>query len=142
MKSIIYQEISNLEAMTLIDKNDTSKLYFVELYYESEYPYGSNGHTGHSPNPKDVRQTEPIKYKSSIIVRTRKLLSPFKEIEAVPGEVLFKSPNRIYIKHRWLVKIEELKHELRIPGLYKKLRSEQYERQTTNDPNYYRWDFR
>lgn len=119
MESIIYQEISNLEAMTLIDKNETSKLYFVELYYESEYSYGSNGHTGHSPDPRDVRQTEPIKYKSPITVRTGKWLSPFKEIEATPGKVLFRSSNRIYIKHRWLVKTEELTHELWMPSLIK-----------------------
>jgi len=104
MESVVYEKISSLEAMSLIDQNKTDNLYFVEIYCESNYPYGSNGKSIHHMTPNDIRQTDPIKYKSLVIIKTGKILFPFKEIEAEPGKIIFEKLNRKYSGHRWLLK--------------------------------------
>lgn len=109
MESIVYEEISSLEAMALIDQNDIENLYFVEIYFENQYPYGSNGRTFHFITLGDRKQTEPIKYKSLIPIRTGNIFFPFKEIEAVPGKVIKEAPNRKYKEHRWVVKKQGFK---------------------------------
>lgn len=119
MESIVYEEISSLEAMALIDQNNTENLYFVEIYFESQYPYGSNGHTIHYLTPADRVQTEPIKYKSPIIVRSGKFPFPFKEIEAEPGKIIRETSNRKYKEHRWVVKKQGFKLGTKKPPLMK-----------------------
>lgn len=103
---ISYRVISSLEAMSLIDQNKTNNLYFVEIYHESPYPYGNDGRTIRCITHGDLRQTEPIKYKSLVTVRTGKIFTPFKEIEAEPGKVIIEKPNRKYSGHRWVLKEE------------------------------------
>ena len=108
MESITYEEISSMEAMSLIDQNKINNLYFVEIYYESEIPYGNNGNFVKCMVPNEVKQTEPIRYKSSMIIKTDKLLFPFKEIEAKPGEIIRKTSCVIPKGHRWVIKKERL----------------------------------
>lgn len=104
MAAIVYEEISSLEAMALIDKCDVSNLYFVEIYFESEYPYGSNGKVIHYMTPDEKKQTEPIKYGEEIIVATNNFLRPYKKIVAKPGEIINETSYRRYSSHRWVVK--------------------------------------
>ena len=88
MKKIIYEEISGLEAMALIDSKNTSKLYFVEFYYESTV----------------LKQTEPILYHSEQIVKSNNLFRKYEEAIAEPGVLIVNTPYRIYKDHKWVLK--------------------------------------
>jgi len=115
LKKILYEEISGLEAMTLIDSKNTSKLYFVEFYYESSDPYGKNGWTIHCPTPRDLKQTEPILYHSKHIVKRNNLFRMYKEVLAEPGVLIIDTPYRIYKDHKWVLKKSEFEREFPFP---------------------------
>ena len=104
MKKIIYEEISGLEAMALIDSKNTSKLYFVEFYYESTVSFGNNGGYFHNPTPRDLKQTEPILYHSEQIVKSNNLFRKYEEAIAEPGVLIVNTPYRIYKDHKWVLK--------------------------------------
>ncbi|OTN77080.1 hypothetical protein A5886_002160 [Enterococcus sp. 8G7_MSG3316] len=111
MKSIVYEEITNLEAMALIDRKDTSKLYFVEFYYESSDPYGKNGWTIHCPTPRDLKQTEPILYHSKQLLKSNNLFRKYREVLAEPDILIVNTPYRIYKDHKWVIKKSSYERE-------------------------------
>lgn len=112
MQVIAYEEITNLEAMALIDCKNTSKLYFVEFYYESSDPYGKNGRTIHCPIPRDLKQTEPILYHSKQMVKSNNLFRKHREVLAEPGVLILNTPYRIYKDHKWVVKKSSYEREV------------------------------
>ncbi len=115
MQVIVYEEITNLEAMALIDCKDTSKLYFVEFYFESSDPYGKNGWTIHCPIPRDLKQTEPILYHSKQMLKSNNLFRKYREVLAEPGVLILNTPYRIYKDHRWVVKKSSYEQEFPSP---------------------------
>ncbi len=115
MKKILYEEISGLEAMALIDSKDTSNLYFVEFYYESGESFGNNGRTIQCPTPRDLKQSDPIHYHSKHIVKRKNLFRKYKEVLAEPGVLIVDTPYRIYKDHKWVLKKSEFEREFPYP---------------------------
>lgn len=115
LKSIVYEEISSLEAMVLIDQKNTSNLYFVEFFYESDDPFGNNGGYFHNPTPRDLKQTEPILYHSKQIVKSNNLFRKYEEAIAEPGVLIVNTPYRIYIDHKWVLKKTAYEREFSAP---------------------------
>lgn len=108
MDKVEYKEINRLEAMAIIDSGKTDKLYFVEIYHESKYPYGSYGGVIHYMTPSELNQTSPIKFHSEYIKDTHKLFKRFEKVIAEPGNIIVETPCRKYSHHRWLIMEEEL----------------------------------
>lgn len=115
LEKIIYEEISGLEAMALIDSKNTSKLYFVEFYYESTVPFGNNGGYFHNPTPRDLKQTEPILYHSKQIVKSNNLFRKYEEAIAEPGVLIVNTPYRIYKDHKWVLKKSAIERDFPSP---------------------------
>lgn len=101
--------------MALIDSKNTSGLYFVEFYYESDDPFGKNGGFGHTPTPRDLKQTEPILYHSTQIVKNNNMFRKYKEALAEPGFLVVDTPYRIYKDHKWVLKKSGYERDFFLP---------------------------
>lgn len=94
---VAFENISSLEAMSMIDQNDIENLYFVEKWEKIVFMPDGFAYVG-------TQLTDPIKFGSELIIETdRRFFFKFKKIKAEPNKI----SNR-YIEHYWFKKTNSL----------------------------------
>lgn len=94
---VAFENISSLEAMSMIDQNDIENLYFVEKRREMVFMPNGFAHF-------EDQLTDPIRFGSEIIIETgRTYFFKFKKIKATPKKI-----SDQYIEHYWFKKTKSL----------------------------------
>lgn len=94
---VAFENISSLEAMSMIDQNDIENLYFVEK--RREMVFMPNGFAR-----LEDQLTDPIRFGSEIIIETgRTYFFKFKKIKAAPKKI-----SDQYIEHYWFKRTKSL----------------------------------